>query len=297
MDTSKATTERVPEVSVVIPHYNDPERLGLCLCELMENDTGGVEIIVVDNGSTVPIDAVRERFPAVRFLIETEKGAAPARNRGVSAARGEILAFIDADCVPARDWLAAVRRVASRADLVGGRVSVFDETPPPRTGAQAFEAVFAFDFRTYIEKKGFSGAGNLVTTRAVFEDVGPFVNGLSEDTEWTKRAVAKGYRLVYDDGLRVGHPSRSDWPALRAKWRRLTEEAHALERAEGRPRRRWLAKALMMPASILAHLPRVLSHRDLRSPGERWRAALTLARLRLLRMRWMLRQAFGMPSD
>ena len=60
-----------------------------------------------------------------------------------------------ADCVPATDWVATARKTAPAADLTGGRVDVFDETPPPRSGAEAFEAVFAFDFKSYIEKKGF----------------------------------------------------------------------------------------------------------------------------------------------
>jgi hypothetical protein len=223
------------DVSVIIPHYNDPVRLRLCLTALFNNDTRGVEIIVVDNGSPTPIDALIADFPTVTFLTEPEKGAAPARNAGVAASSGAILAFIDADCVPDLDWLSIVRSAAARADLVGGRVSVFDETPPPRIGAEAFEAVFAFNFKRYIEKQGFSGAGNLLTTRKVFDAVGPFRNGVSEDTEWTRRAVSMGYRLVYADDLRVGHPSRQDWPALREKWRRMTREGFALggRRGEG----------------------------------------------------------------
>lgn len=293
MGISTTTAETAPEISVIIPHYDDPVRLRRCLSELMRNDTAGAEILVVDNASPDPLDALAAAFPAVRFLLEAERGAGPARNRGVRDSRARVLAFLDADCVPAPDWLANVRAVAPRADLIGGRVSVFDETPPPRTGAQAFETVFAFNFRSYIEDKGFSGAGNLVTHRAVFDAVGPFGTGISEDTEWTRRAVAQGYRLIYADALRVGHPSRTDWPALRRKWHRLTRESFALARESGQPRLFWVGKALLMPASILAHLPRVLRHPALNGAGERLAAAGTLARLRLLRMVWMLRQAMG----
>ena len=88
--------------------------------------------------------------------METEKGAAVARNRGVAETTAPRLFFIDADCIPAPDWLAVGREVAVRADLIGGRVDVFDETPAPRSGAEAFETVFAFNFRKYIEVQGFS---------------------------------------------------------------------------------------------------------------------------------------------
>jgi GT2 family glycosyltransferase len=282
-----------PDVSVIIPHYNDPVRLRLCLSELRKNEKAGVEIIVVDNASPMPLDDLIADFPEVRFLSEPEKGAAPARNTGVAESNGEILAFIDADCVPAFDWVSTVRHVVDRADIVGGRVSIFDETPPPRSGAEAFEAVFAFNFQRYIEKQGFSGAGNLVTTRSVFDQVGPFKNGVSEDTEWTRRAVRKGFRLVYAGNLKVGHPSRQDWPALREKWRRMTKEGFALNGGSVIARFKWAGKAAMMPASIAAHLPKVLASPSLSSFSERLRGAAVLVRLRLLRMFWMLKQAMG----
>lgn len=284
----------MPGIAIIIPHYNDVARLGRCLAALMENDLAGCEILVVDNGSTQSLAELRAAFPAVRFVTETERGAAAARNRGVAETTAPLLMFIDADCVAAPDWVSVGRAVAGKADLIGGRVEVFDETPPPRSGAEAFEAVFAFDFRQYIEVQGFSGTGNLITRREVFEDVGPFRGGVSEDRDWSFRATAKGYRLTYEDGLRVGHPSRADWAALRHKWRRITQEMFGQTGGGAMARLKWALKGLLMPASILAHLPKVLVSPALSGPRERWRAALTLARLRLLRMVWMLRQAAGL---
>ena len=288
--TGKAT----PEIAIIIPHYNDVVRLGRCLAALQENDLSGCELLVVDNGSTQPLGEIQARFPDIRFITETEKGAAAARNRGVCETSAPQLMFIDADCVAAPDWVRVGRAVANRADLIGGRVEVFDETPPPRSGAEAFEAVFAFDFRQYIEVQGFSGTGNLITRRDVFEDVGPFRGGVSEDTDWSFRATAKGYRLIYEDGLRVGHPSRQDWAALRGKWRRLTKEQFGLKVHSPKTRLFWVLKALAMPASILVHLFRVLTSPKLSGLPDRLRAAGTLIRLRLLRMVWMLRQAMGL---
>lgn len=282
------------EIAIIIPHYNDVVRLERCLAALTEHDLTGCEVLVVDNGSTQPLDGVQARFPAIRFVTEQEKGAAAARNRGVRETTAPLLMFIDADCVPAPDWVAVGRAVADKADVIGGRVEVFDETPPPRSGAEAFEAVFAFDFRQYIEVQGFSGTGNLITRRDVFEDVGPFRGGVSEDTDWSFRATAKRYSLIYEDGLRVGHPSRQDWSALRGKWLRLTREQFGLKVHDPKSRLLWVIKALAMPASILAHLPKVMTSPKLSGPGDRWRAAGTLIRLRLLRMVWMLRQAAGL---
>lgn len=281
---------------VIIPHFNDSTRLMRCLTALTAGDHADVDILVIDNASTEPLAAAAARFPNVGFVTEPLAGAANARNRGVAESTAENIFFLDADCVPAPDWLAVAKATVGRADLVGGAIDVFDETPPPRSGAEAFETVFAFNYKDYIERKGFSVTANLLTTRRVFDAVGPFVHGLSEDAEWCFRARGKGFRLVLEEGLRVGHPTRSDWPALKTKWRRITREMFGLHMAghsDVAGRALWLARALAVAASGVAHLPKVLAHPRLNGAGERWRGALTLLRLRLLRAGWMIAQALG----
>ena len=279
-----------PDYAVIIPHYNDTVRLARCLGGLLAQDTRDVEILVADNGSTESLDAVKAAFPGVRFVTETQKGAGPARNRGVAETTAPWLMFIDSDCVPAPDWLAVGRRIARPDMVIGGRVDVFDETPPPRSGAEAFECVFAFHMKSYLEEKAFLGAGNLVVSRAVFERTGGFRPAVSEDVEWSQRAARKGAVLAYDDAFVASHPSRSDWAALRHKWRRLASEGFQLDGASVRGRVKWGLKALAMPASILAHIPKILRHKGL-SSRDKARAIATLVRLRFARMGWMLGQA------
>lgn len=287
------TQAKAEEAAVIIPHYEDVARLTRCLSALVQVRQPGVEIVVVDNGSRQPLDRVQAAFPTVRFLTEAMPGAAAARNCGVRATTAPLLWFLDADCVPAPDWLTVARRVAGRADIVGGRVEVFDETPGPRSGAEAFEAVFAFRVRRYVEEEGFAVTANLLTSRRVFEAVGPFVPGLSEDKDWGLRARAAGFGLAYEDRLRVAHPSRRDWAALSGKWRRLTRESFALHGRGSAARLRWALRALALPPSALADLPKLLASPKLRGPGERAAGAAVLLRLRCLRCFWMLRQAAG----
>ena len=128
--TTKTTA---PDIAVIIPHYNDLVRLERCLQGLMQCDLGAAEVLVVDNASPQPPDALAPQFPRVRFLTETEPGAAPTRNRGVAESTAPLLAFLDADCVPDPDWLTVARAAPARAAVTGGRVDVFDETPPPRS--------------------------------------------------------------------------------------------------------------------------------------------------------------------
>ena len=282
------------KAAVIIPHYNDSARLGRCLAVLTDQDLDGTEVVVVDNGSTEPLAALIAAYPTVRFVSEPLKGAANARNRGVAETTAPLLFFLDCDCLPAPDWLATAFRIAGDGDIIGGAIDLFDETPPPRTGAQAFEAVFAFDYRRYIEEKGFSVTANLLTSRDVFTATGPFVAGLSEDLDWCHRARAKGYRLIVGEALRVGHPSRGDWAALEKKWLRLTREGFGVNGASPKARLKWAIKAVLMPFSIPAHAPRILRSPKLKGQAERLAAVATLARLRLRRAGWMLRQAAGL---
>lgn len=276
--------------AVIIPHYNDPTRLTRCLNALMPQIGPEGEVVVVDNGSTVDISEVKNAFPAVRFEQQLESGAGPARNMGVAKTDAPWLMFIDADCVPADDWIAVGREIGREGTIIGGRVDVFHETEPPKSGAEAFEEVFAFKMRAYLERDAFLGAGNLVLPRAVFEGTGGFLPAVSEDKEWSQRAASKGFTLAFDDRFAAGHPSRQDWAALRRKWARLTVEAFLLRREAGKGRAGWALRALAMPASAVAHAPRVLRCESL-TAQEKGRALVTLLRIRCARMIWMLGQA------
>ncbi len=288
----------MPTHAIIIPHYNDLMRLRRCLERLAADDRGEAEVVVVDNDSPVPVAELLAQFPFARLVTEPQKGAAHARNRGVAETTAPVLCFLDSDCLPAPGWAQAALRAAGKGDIVGGAIEVFDETPPPRSGAEAFETVFAFDYRSYILRKGFSVTANLVTRRTVFEAVGPFINGLSEDAEWCFRARSKGFGLALDEDLRVMHPTRSDWAALRKKWQRISREMFELHMSTGpsaAQRLKWAVRALAMFASAGAHLPKVLFSPKLSSAGERLAGALTLIRLRFLRGVWMMRQVLALP--
>lgn len=280
-----------PKLAIIIPHYNDTVRLMRCLEALEPQVNDGIEVVVADNASPCDLGEVTQRFPWAQLVIQPEKGAGPARNAGIEATSAPWLAFIDADCLADKDWVASALELAQGPELVvtGGRVDVFDETPAPRSGAEAFEAVFAFKMRRYLEEEAFLGAGNLVVSRRGFEQAGPFRPAVSEDKEWSQRAASKGLTLAYNDGLGVSHPSRSDWPALARKWERVTSESYDLRLQRGQGRLGWFIRALAMLPSIIAHAPRVLGSPVL-SWREKVRGLVTLARLRTARMIWMIRQ-------
>lgn len=277
---------RPPYVSVIIPHYCQPEALAECLASLdaqtLPRDR--FEIIVVDNnspGGPAPAqDAVADR---ARLLVETARGAGPARNRGAAEATGDVFAFIDADCVASPEWLEEGLKGLDRFDVVGGRVDVSVADERAMTGAEAFERVFAFDFRSYIEDKGFTGSGNLFCRRETFEAVGGFRPAVSEDKDWSHRATAMGFSLGYHDAAAIAHPARADWSELTRKWSRLNREALKLSEEKRLGRWRWAARNLLLPVSIIPHALKIARSAKLPDRQARLRALGTLAALRMWR--------------
>jgi len=93
--------------SVIIPVYNDVKRLEICLktLEAQTYNKDRYEVIVIDNGFNENIESAAAKYRHVKLLKESRPGAEAARNTGIAAAAGEVLAFTDSDCVPAEDWL------------------------------------------------------------------------------------------------------------------------------------------------------------------------------------------------
>lgn len=88
-----------PLVSVVVPVYNVAGFLREALDSLFAQDYEPFEVVVVDDGSTDGSGAIARSYPGVRYLRQENQGPAAARNAGIAAARGEIVAFADADDV------------------------------------------------------------------------------------------------------------------------------------------------------------------------------------------------------
>lgn len=283
---------RTPRVSVIIPHYRDLRGLDLCLRALARQTypLDDFEVIVADNNSPEGEAAVAEVVAGrARLTVVPEKGAGPARNGGVAIARGDLLAFTDSDCVPEAEWLAEGLAGLEGYDFVGGRVTVLVDDPTSMSGAEAFERVFAFDFKTYITKKGFTGAGNLFCSRAVFDQVGGFRVGVSEDVEWSYRARGKGLRLGYAPCAIVGHPARRNWEELWGKWRRVNAETYGLYRERTGGNLTWLARSLALPLSAVLHTPRVFTSDQLSTARQRLAAVGMLFKLRFWRLGHALR--------
>ena len=286
-----------PAISVVIPHYNDLTNLERCLDLLSDQSlpAGQFEIIVADNNSRCGLAAVvavcGDRARVVPAPIQ---GAGPARNEGVRASRGAYLAFVDSDCRPRSDWLErGLAAVKKKSQIIGGRVEVDVEDAERMTPVEAFEKVFAFDFKTYIEKKGFSGSGNLFTSREVFDKVGGFRSGVAEDYEWSRRATGLGFSLGYADDVIVSHPARRTWEELVGKWKRTTREGYLLMIETRWGRLRWFLRSIVVLLSPAIQVLRLFRTQKLERLRDRLAASWVLIRLRLWRFVESNRLLFG----
>ena len=106
------------------------------------------------------------------------------------------------------------------SSILGGDVRIWRDGNT-FTAIEAYESVFAFRFKLYIEQHGFSGTGNLAIKRSDFAKVGPFVGiNFAEDMEWGQRACRAGFRFRYTPEMIVFHPARRSLHELYAKWDR-----------------------------------------------------------------------------
>lgn len=96
------SSETLPKISVVVPCYNASQWISATLDSVLDQDWTDLEVIVVDDGSSDDsAQIVRENFPEVRLVQQDNKGVAAARNKGISLATGDWIAFVDADDI----WL------------------------------------------------------------------------------------------------------------------------------------------------------------------------------------------------
>ena len=175
-------------VSVVIPAFNAERFLAEAVQSVLRQRAADVEIVVIDDGSTDQSLAVAESIAGVRCYRQDNRGIAAARNAGVKLARGNLLAFLDADDLWTDRKLAvqidALRR-HSDVQIVAGRVEQFHDAARPQ--AATAEVPSVGDAYT---------AGAMLLRRSDFLRVGMFDEDLrlGEFIDWQSRALALGLR-------------------------------------------------------------------------------------------------------
>jgi len=205
-------------VSVVIPAQNEELCIAHCLASVLGQDfpRDQMEVVVVDNGSTDATVSIARQFP-VRVVDEARSGVARARNTGVRAALGEIVAFLDADCVANPDWL---RELLSGSDDEKIGCFVGDILPMPGGGliSDFVHDRHLISQEVLISSSPPSAAGaNLAYRKSVFKEIGyfdeTFVEGEDGDLFW-RLVKSDRFHFRFQRHAVVFHPHPSSLSAL-----------------------------------------------------------------------------------
>ena len=297
-----------PVVSVIVPTYRRPDDLRRCVDSILATGYPRLEVIVVDNAPDDPgtVALVAPRYAGDRrvlFLREAKPGASRARNLGVRAARGDIIAFTDDDIVVDRHWLAALTHaLATNPDVhcvTGLVIPAALDTP----AQQWFERFGGFN-RGYERRVfdirqrrgdtllypytagGFGGLGNVAFRRAALRQPDAFDVTLgpggpafgAEDQDAFVALLRSGGRLLYEPAALVHHRHREEYSELR--WQAFTygagQTAGFLHWALGDRAVAW---------DLLHRIPRILPLAfGLRGRDGRWRGAADECRPELRRL-------------
>lgn len=241
-----------PFVSVIIPVFNDAERLKICLNALAKQTypDSHYEVIVSDNGSddAAQVKAVVGNFQFATYTQELTPGSYAARNKALSLAKGDAIAFTDSDCIPNPDWLEQGIYHLSHTPNCGevvGKVTLFFRDPQKPTPVELYESVTAFQQEDYLRKFHGGATANVFTRHQVVKKVGGFNEQLKSngDLEWGRRVFEAGYEQIYAPDVEVKHPARYAWKQLNQRTIRLAGGVYDLH---VRPKGSFFARQKML---------------------------------------------------
>jgi glycosyltransferase involved in cell wall biosynthesis len=205
------------KISVVVPFHNVEPYIGACLEALVAADypRDRCELLFVDNNSTDRSADIVRGFPGVRLLSAPTPGAYAARNLGVAASTGEIVAFTDSDCAPRADWLA---RIAGAMAQPGVQLVQGSQRFARETRALALLADYEAAKAEYVFSSGIAGiyyayTNNMAVRRSVIDRVrgsarGPFPEVMRGGDVVFMHQVIAAYScaaIQYRDEIRVRH--------------------------------------------------------------------------------------------
>lgn len=199
----------LPTVSIVVPVLNRQHCIASCIESLLNQNypADHLDIIVVDNGSTDNTAKVVQQYE-VKYLLEEKPGSYAARNRGARLARGEILAFIDSDCIADANWITEIVHAltSSGMDAVSGfsrgiNRSIWAEF------TQKYDETFWRCLRPGDASFGRMDTRNLAIRQHVFAQLGGFDERLlyKADLEFAIRFKKAGYSSMFVPQAQIAH--------------------------------------------------------------------------------------------
>jgi glycosyltransferase involved in cell wall biosynthesis len=200
-----------PNISVIVPAYNEARYLGNCLESLKNQSVSGFELIVVDNNSvddTVPIARAYTRT----VLTCHDQGISSARNFGADRAAGDVLCFVDADGIVSRRWVEKVLDAftgTKEIDAVSG-FNVFGNTTLPKAVLYNTYNIVVFSSLFIGNHIGspFVAGNNMAIRRRLFHKVGGFPEFVSEDVRLSKQMRIYRPSVAFDPTMVITYSTR-----------------------------------------------------------------------------------------
>lgn len=205
----------VPAVSVLIPVFNGAHTIEQALAGVYSSRFTDFEIVVVNDGSTdnslEVLNGLSRKYPHRLIDLGENMGVSKARNAAAAAARGEIILFIDADCIVQPDTIGACVNELHKGDsiCVGG---AYTREPWDDHFFSAFQSLYIHYVETKTEYPDYVATHCMAIRRQTFEDFGGFItesfighDASVEDVEFSHRLIEAGYQLSRPKTIMVQH--------------------------------------------------------------------------------------------
>ena len=205
--------EENPRVSVVVCAYNAERTMAPCLASLEKLNYPNYEVIVVNDGSTDTTREISERFEYIRLINQENRGLSAARNVGIAASTGEIVAFTDSDCVADPDWLnyLVTTYVRSGRAAVGG-----PNFPPPEDMLVPSAVAVSPGGPTHVllndEIAEHIPGCNMAFRKTALEEISgfdPVFRAAGDDVDLCWRLQNQGYQIGFSPAAVVWHFRRN----------------------------------------------------------------------------------------
>jgi glycosyltransferase involved in cell wall biosynthesis len=195
---------RKPFVSVVIPAYNEEVYIKRCLDSVLKQDYGSdnYEVLVVDNNSADKTSMVIREFPGVKYLFKEKGPVGAVRNFGVEKSRGEIIAFLDSDCIAPSNWISAgVELLGDGPGRIFGGKYLIDGR------GTWVERCWLLPSKMKLQAEKDLLGGCIFIYRSDFLSVGGFSEGITsgEDSKLSVDLKARGCVVVIMEAINVIH--------------------------------------------------------------------------------------------
>jgi len=213
------------QVSVIIPACNCEKTIGKTIEGVLAQKTERIpQIIVVDDGSTDRTGEVVKRFPQVSYHYQKNAGPAKARNEGAALAQGNLIIFLDADCIPQPDWLEQLVRSIGEPNIAAVCGSYGIANPESLLARCIFAEISFRHQRMEInsETKVF-GSYNVCIKKGILERLGKFntqyATASGEDNDLSYRITKAGYGIRFNTKALVDHFHPTNlWKYLRTQF-------------------------------------------------------------------------------